>query len=101
MTRLMQYAQPRSSHTNKPPNGSGMGALKGEELLEFFNWLKTRKILWSAHLATATESFLPTRKRNAQKGYVMFALRNARVYMFEVRLQLIRRWRRLIWGQFF
>jgi hypothetical protein len=43
MTRLMQYASPEAyilvSHSMAP----GMGALKGSELLEFFNWAKTQE----------------------------------------------------------
>jgi hypothetical protein len=42
MTRLMRYASPDAfilvSHSMAP----GMGALKGEELLEFFRWAETR-----------------------------------------------------------
>jgi len=43
MTRLMGFACPEAfilvSHSMAP----GMGALEGDELLEFFNWAKSRE----------------------------------------------------------
>jgi hypothetical protein len=43
MTRLMQYASPEAFILISHPMAPGMGALKGEELVEFFNWAENKE----------------------------------------------------------
>ncbi|MBT0159652.1 hypothetical protein G4O51_06675 [Candidatus Bathyarchaeota archaeon A05DMB-2] len=43
MTKLMRFASPEAFILISYSMAPGMGALKGSELLEFFNWAKTRE----------------------------------------------------------
>jgi hypothetical protein len=43
MTQLMKYASPDAYILVSYSMAPGMGALKGSELLEFFNWVKTQE----------------------------------------------------------
>jgi hypothetical protein len=43
MTELMRFASPEAFILISYSMAPGMGALKGSELLEFFNWAKTKE----------------------------------------------------------